>query len=149
MGADNYITCYNESYFCGVIGFHFQRKLAPDLSNFEQPYNNPRQLSFKPILYQISRDKCWMPNRKGHHGCKCDLNAHKLCERNLLMYNTIWNRCDHNCKSSPDCPNLNFAYCCSKDTDKKSCPAKMKRVAGPSHKYVYPGSFPVQVFVEK
>lgn len=111
---------------------------ARDLSNFEYPYNNRRQLSLVPVLYQISRHKCWLPGGKTHYGCKCDLNGHKICERNLLLYETIWNRCDQNCKSSPDCPNLVFAYCCSKDSQKRSCPPKMKNAAGPSHKYIYP-----------
>jgi len=111
---------------------------ARDLSNFEHPYNNRNQLILRPVLYQISRSKCWMPRGKQHFGCKCDLNGRKICERNLLQYSTIWNRCDHNCKSDPDCDNHKFAYCCARDSEMQSCPAKMKAVAGPSHKYIYP-----------
>jgi hypothetical protein len=90
---------------------------AKDLSNFEISFNSKDTIKMIPVRYQISRDRCWLPIGRTHKGCKCDLKGQKICERNVLLYNTIYNRCDHNCESSVDCKGLQFAYCCQKSSN--------------------------------
>ena len=73
-------------------------------------------------------------------GCKCNHET-RICERNLLLYNSLWNRCDHNCKAVSGCSDFKFAYCCSEENGSTSCPPGMNKHLGTGYKFVYPRSF--------
>ena len=138
-----------------------------DFSNFGYPYNNPGSLTLEKVNYvstsipclqshgpthqervlnsyllwcqmEMINDKCQLIYfSKTLKGCKCNHET-RICERNLLLYNTLWNRCDHNCKAASGCNDFKFAYCCSEENGSTSCPPEMNKHLGTGYKFVYP-----------
>ncbi|CAG5113604.1 Oidioi.mRNA.OKI2018_I69.chr2.g7694.t1.cds [Oikopleura dioica] len=108
-----------------------------DFSNFGYPYNNPGSLTLEKVNYVSTSIPCWQSHGTSHQGCKCNHET-RVCERQLLLYNTLWNRCDHNCKAASGCNDFKHAFCCSEEQGNTSCPPEMNHHLGSGYKFVYP-----------